>query len=289
MKAQPFITQHEPEKTLKTMKNIIPTTARKSLILGGAALTCFAGSAAAATVATAGSDIDVSASAPDGGGYWRTAAAAKPNDIDGDNILGTDGFRYVTDNPGGNGLNDVVSSAPSYASLDNLVTNNFRGNGNYTNIDNPAGGILRSGTYNPVDAAISAEGSFISFGTIDFTSAAIAGQTVRIGLMVDNLDNIIFNSHFLRLSSDGLNFDVATTAESDLDNQNPDWYYWDVSDFAAGDQIEVFATSSEGNPQQTAFPATIGAFSFDSVVVPEPSTGSLIGLCALALATRRRR
>jgi|GEM_PF-6588714 len=36
-----------------------------------------------------GSDLDVATD------YWRTTSAAKPNDIDGDNVLGTDGYRYV--------------------------------------------------------------------------------------------------------------------------------------------------------------------------------------------------
>ena len=270
------------------MKNTTHITTGKVLLLSGATFVGFAGSAAALTLATSGSDIDVTDPAPGGGGYWRTAGVAKPNDIDGDNILGTDGFRYITDNPGGNGANDIVSLDPSYATV-NFLVNNFRGNASYSLIDNPAGGTLRTGTMNPTAAPNNAEGAFVSFGTIDFTTTAAIGETVRIGLMVDNLDNVIFNSHFLRLSSDGVNFDVATTAETDADNQNPDWYYWDVSDFAAGDSIEVFGTSSEGNPPQTQFPATIGALSFDSVVVPEPSTASLLGLCALGLVTRRRR
>lgn len=270
------------------MKQTSSTILRKALLLGSAGFIGMAGSAAAATVALAGSDLDVTAAAPGGGGYWRTSSAAKPNDIDGDNVLGTDGYRYVTDNPGGNGANDVESVAPSYATF-NLTGTNYRGNGTYSLIDDPAGGTTRSGTFNPQGAGVTGEGTFVSFGTIDFTATAVAGETVRIGLMVDNLDYVIFNSYNLRLSHSGSDFDVATQASAGTDNQNPDWYYWDVSNFVTGDSIEVLATSSEGNPPQTAWPATIGAFSFDSVVVPEPSSASLLGLCALALITRRRR
>lgn len=257
------------------------------LLISSAALI---GSASAATIVAAGSDLNVSAAAPGGGGYWRTTTVSKPNDIDGDNILGTDGYRYITDNPGGNGANDVVSVVPSYLTF-GLVDTNFRGNGSYSLIDDPAGGTLRSGTFNPTAAPNNAEGAFISFGNITFNRDALTGETVRIGLMVDNLDNIIFNSHFLRLATGvvPVNTDVATTAETGADNRNPDWYYFDVTDFANGDEIEVFATSSEGNPAQTSFPATIGAFSFDSVVVPEPSSTALLALGALSLLARRRK
>ena len=266
---------------------LMKTKNQTHLILCGSVLLGAASSAVGAVVSSAGSDIDVTAAAPGGGGYWRTASVVKPNDIDGDNVLGTDGYRYVTDNPGGNGANDIESLAPSYATL-NLVGNNFRGNGNYSLIDDPAGGTTRSGTFNPTAAPNNAEGAFVSFGEIVFNASATALQTVRIGIMVDNLDNIIFNSHSLRVSSNGVNVDVATTADADADNRNPDWYYFDVSSIAAGDSVEIFGTSSEGNPNQTQFPATIGAFSFDSVAVPEPSSLSLVALGAFALLKRRR-
>ncbi|MGJ8655199.1 MAG: PEP-CTERM sorting domain-containing protein [Akkermansiaceae bacterium] len=265
---------------------IKPKNNKPKLLIKAAALMSTIGLASAANIITAGSNIDL-------GPGWRTSTDAK-NDIDGNNVLGTDGYRYVTDNAGGNGANDVESSAPSYAAF-NLTTANFRGNASYALIDDPtttpggAPSTLRSGTFNPTAAPNNAEGAFISFGTIDFNRAAAAGETVRIGLMVDNLDNIIFNSHMLRLSHGGSDFDVSTTAETDTDNQISDWYYWDVSDFADGDSIEVWATSSEGNPPQTQFAATIGAFSFDSVVVPEPSSTALLGLGGLALLARRRK
>lgn len=262
---------------------------KSAIFAASAALIGLVGDVSAATVISAGSDIDVSAAAPGGGGFWRTTTVAKPNDIDGDNILGTDGYRYVTDNAGGNGANDVVSLAPSYATY-SLTNTNFRGNAGYNLIDNAlAPGTTRSGTFNPTAAPNNAEGAFISFGTISFSRDALANETVRIGLMVDNLDNVIFNSHTLRLSTGGVNTDVNTTAETGTDNQNPDWYYFDVTDFGSGETVEFFATSSEGNPGQTSFPATIGAFSFDSTVVPEPTSAALLALGGLSILARRRR
>ena len=252
------------KRTLFSFASLVAVTAAMSL----------ASTASADVVTAAGSDLDVTAVAPGGGGYWRTAAVAKPNDIDGDNILGTDGYRYVTDNPGGNGANDIESLAPSYATF-NLTNTNFRGNGTYSLIDDPAGGTTRSGTFNPQGAGVTGEGTFVSFGTIDFTTASTAilpgsDTTVRIGIMVDNLDNIMFNSYNLRIvSSDVVNTDVATTAATAADNRNPDWYYFDVTDFAAGESIEILATSSEGNPPQTAWPATIGAFSLTAFQSPQ--------------------
>ena len=259
-----------------------------------------ANTASASTVAFVGNDLDTTAT-QDSGGYWRTAAVAKANDIDGDNILGTDGFRYVTDNPGGNGANDVESMDSSYATFANLTATNFRGNGNYTTIDDPdvVGGTLNSGTFNPQGAGITGEGTEVSFGTINFTTNAVTATSVttaRIGIMVDNLDNVIFNSYQLRLedvTSGQTTGPILTQAATGVDNQLPDWYYFDVTNFVVGDQIEVFATSSEGNPPQTAWPATIGAFTLDSVTVttavPEPCSATLLGLGGFALMLRRRR
>ena len=165
-------------------------------------------------------------------------------------------------------------------------------------IDDPAGGTTRSGTFNPQGTNVTGEGTEVSFGTIDFLTSADTGTsstTARIGIMVDNLDNQIFNSYNLRLEdvNSGSTAGIATQAATGIDNRNPDWYYFDVTGFVAGDSIEVFATSSEGNPQQTAFPGTIGAFTLDSVtvvtVVPEPSSVALLGFGAVALLLRRRR
>jgi len=258
----------------------------KKIAIYSASVISTTGILTAATIVTAGSNIDL-------GSGWRTASTAK-NDIDGNNVLGSDGYRYVTDNAGGNGANDIESLAPAYATYA-LTNANYRGNANYALIDDPSttpGGTpstLRSGTFNPTAAPDNTEGAFISFGSITFSRAAAVGETVRIGLMVDNTDNIIFNSHSLRLSHGGSNFDVNTTAETSTDNDTPDWYYWDVTDFSNGDEIEFWATSSEGNPPQTSFPATIGAFAFDSTVVPEPSSTALLGLGGLALLMRRRK
>ena len=262
-------------------------------------------------ITTAGSDIDVAQTQLPNGvqsndfndraivDYWRTTSVVKPNDIDGDNVLGTDGYRYVGDGQ----LTDIQNSDPSYATLSNLTSTLFDGNNGYAQIDDgnfPSGVFVvrqDSGTFNP-GSTTAAEGVFVSFGTIGFNRNALLGETVRIGLMVDNLNDTNFNSGLLRLTegiggaATDVNVFAGTGSNVTLDrgNRNPDWYFFDVTDFASGDQIEVLATSSFGNGS-TSTPATIGAFSFDSVVtaVPEPSSASLLALSGIALLLRRRK
>lgn len=283
---------------------------RRILSLGFISL--LAPSIHAATIVTAGSDIDVAQTQdPTGfanntaasraiGDYWRTTSVAKPNDIDGDNVLGTDGYRYVRDGGG----TDIQSSEPDYAIYSTLTTSQFDGNGGYAAIDNgtliPGTTVANqvSGTFNPAPAT-AGEGTFVSFGKIEFSRDAFAGETVRIGLMVDNVDNTNFNSGTLRLTdiASGVTTDATAFSGTGTNggnagtgtfrgNRNPDWYYFDVTNFEDGQEIEFFATSSFGNGS-TSTPATIAAFSFDSV--PEPSSAVLIGLGAALGLMRRRR
>lgn len=235
-------------------------------ILLGASTTVFAG-----TVTFATTDQDL-------GSGWRTSSVAK-SDIDGDNVLGTDGW-FVA---GGAGS----TSLPSY--LTSLTTNPnvYPGNSNYISIDDPTTtpgatpSTLVSGTLNPFP------GTGSTAVDVTFTFGASVPFTVRVGLMIDNLDITGYNPAALQIvqeSGPGASAVVDTTGGA-FNNRVPDWVYFDLQ-AQPGETYDVVVT---GGPNGCA---CLGAVSFDSSAsVPEPSSFWIVGLGAVSLAAvalRRR-
>jgi hypothetical protein len=228
----------------------------------------FAVGASAATINYEGSAIDF-------GSGWRTASDAKPLDIDGDNIFGTDGW-YVEGAQGS-------SEQPSYISDVTLNSSTYPGNGSYASIDDPTttpGPFpteITSGTFNP------GSGTDQPATLFSFQLAGMVPATVRIGLMIDNLDGSVFNPSELEvLQTNGTADATLITTGPSYNNRIPDWAFFDVAG-AAGDQ---FAIISYGGPSGAA---TLGAISFDSANVPEPASLVLFALGLAGLSIRRFR
>ena len=139
---------------------------------------CLTVRASASTISYAGSAIDL-------GSGWRTATVEDTLDIDGNNVLGSDGW-YVEGAQGS-------FEQPSY--IDDVVLNSsvYPGNGSYSLIDDPtttpgpSPTEITSGTFNP------APGTNQPATLLSFSLAGTVPLTVRIGLMIDNLDGIVFN------------------------------------------------------------------------------------------------
>jgi hypothetical protein len=228
-------------------------------LLLGASTTCFASS-----ITYVGSDVDL-------GSGWRTSTVLK-DDIDGNNVLGSDGW-YVA---GGSGSQML----PAY--ITSLVPNSsvYPGNGGYFSIDNPltmpgpSPSTIVSGTLNPFPGTGNA--------TIDlsFTFGANVPAIVRLGLMIDNLDIAGYNPSALQVVQNGgpAASTVVDTTGTLFNDRIPDWLYFDIQ-AQPGATYDVLVS---GGPNGCA---CLGAASFDSVSdVPEPSSFELAGLGAALLA-----
>ena len=222
-------------------------------------------SPANATLMLAGSDIDL-------GSGWRSGAV--PSDIDGNGVLGSDGYIFVR------GPLELVS--PSYGTLTDLGTSVYNGNANYSLVDDPLttpGGApttVLSGTWN-------GGGTDVHRATLTLTRNMFAGETIRVGLMVDNLDATAWNPSSIRVTESTGGDSGQIFLADPTENQVPDWYYVDVSGLSSGDTVDFFASQGINGG------ATLGAVSLDSFVIPEPSSLALLGLGGLAMVLRRRR
>lgn len=236
-------------------------SATKRLLLQACALTgMFLGASTsgfAGIVTYSSSDVDL-------GSGWRTSSVLK-SDIDGNNVLGSDGW-FVAGAAGSTQL-------PAY--LVSLITNGsvYPGNGSYAQIDDPnttpglTPSALQSGTLNPFP------GTNGTTTDVTFTFGASVSGTVRLGLMVDNLDIAGFNPNALQVvqvGGPGASA-VVSTAGGSFNNKTPDWVYFDLQ-ANSGEIYNVIVTGGSNGC------ACLGAISFDSVAassVPEPSSLNL--------------
>lgn len=259
-----------------------------------------AGAANAATIAYVGIDTNVDTYADDGtANGWHSDGNAKPLDIDGDNVLGTDGFIYPHAS-GNTGINNPNRSLPSYFTDTNgvgwqvLTTNGS---------ELPDGTVFLDAPTNASPGANPAQGqaeAWWKFSTsaptdiIQFTFNANAnlldGQILRVGLLFDA---------YVRADADALPDTGATmtytltqtvggsaTATSGAlasPRDNVDAAYFDLTGFADGD---TFVINADPSNSPFAVPHLLGV-TFDTAI-PEPSTALLGGLGLLALLRRRR-
>lgn len=233
------------------------------LLCTATAVVSFVAYSSHAALSLAGADIDL-------GSGWRSGAV--PSDIDGNGVLGSDGYVFVR------GPVELIS--PSYGTLTDLGTSVYNGNGSYALVDDPLttpGGApttVLSGTWN-------GGGNDVKRATLTMNRDMFVGETIRVGLMVDNLDAVNWNPSSIRVT-DSTGGDSGQIVLADVtENQVPDWYYVDVTGLSNGDTVDFYASQGINGG------ATLGAVSLDSVV-PEPGSLALLGLGGLLVARRRR-
>ena len=216
-------------------------TCTLTLLATLAALASFPARVQAASIAYVGTH-------PDLGGGWRTPAVLKPLDLDGDYLIGTDGYHLV----------NLPPVWPSYLSGTEILSSTFPGIPGYSFIDDPAqpGGTFLTGTMNPQP------GAGASADLFRFTlSAGAVGRTIRIGLLVDNLNAAPWNAASLQLVQvNGAEGVVVDTTSATFNNRVPDWICFDIAGGAAGDS---FIIRGKGGGNGTA---TLGGVAFDSAV-----------------------
>ena len=227
-----------------------------------AGLVIATGSAGAATIAHVGNDIDWGADFTD--------LSGSVGDLDGDGIVGTDGFYF----PGTDSGN--VLSAASYITNFSATTSNVSLNF-YPNFVDPNGVTRRAGTTNPNPANV-----LFSF---EFTSDV--PTTVGLSIFLDAIDVSGWSADQVTINVTG----DSITYNSPSDNgDNPggqlaafaDLLHFQITGAEAGDVVQVFSIAAENGSQ-----ATVQGFALESI--PEPSSSALLALGGLALIFRRRK
>jgi len=229
------------------------------------------------------------------GGDWQSMIT---DDIDASGGLGTDGFYFAGSEtaPGvfngtvqpNSGIFNGVGTLPLYVSSITAganVVGTAWGVTGYGLIDNP---LLTTG-------ADSVSGFWIATGgvagdpraVVNFTLSGLAsGQTVRVGILAGiewNTDGR-WDPTSIRLT-DGVNSAIVGNHTTSPLDANPGgvqagWAFFDID---ANGSYTAFATKRL-NTQG----AGVAGLTFDSVVVPEPSSLALLALAAPALLLRRR-
>ncbi|MEJ6573377.1 MAG: PEP-CTERM sorting domain-containing protein [Akkermansiaceae bacterium] len=235
------------------------------LPLAALAVAATTGSTCAATVAYVGGQSNMELFTNDATDGWRNATTAKPLDIDGDNIIGTDGYDFA----GGS----TVVALPSYVA--SSTASGGHSDNNRGLVDNP---LDASGA----DIGIGWQGNMGSW-TFVFQGSALETETLRLGVLYDGTWSLAWGTQTYTLTqtvggSDSDTSPTLTTAGDGLDVA-----YFDLTGVQDGDtfQLTVADVSIGWNH--------VAGVTFDTAPVPEPSTTALLGLGGLALILRRRK
>jgi len=215
---------------------------------------------------------------------WRTSGTVKANDIDGDNIYGTTGYRIASFDSENNPLNilqpgwatySLAAGLGGYEGLGNEVHQSSFDDVTQTGVgpvpDIIAGDWYRSGGGGP---------NVQDFFIITLTAPA----SFRLGVIGDQTTNI--PSGLINESSDAVQVVGPGGADSGLmvsgaKNSIPDYYLFDIT----GDAGDVFTIRGRNNTGWSD--NALGGFFIDQI--PEPSVSLLGILGCFGLALRRRR
>jgi hypothetical protein len=229
-----------------------------------------------AAIGYAGSHLSLGNNAP-----IRTTAVAKPLDIDGDDIYGTDGYSFfnvdrvsaASGQPFGQNLRE---SLPSYISNVNGASSAFSAGGfSYLFMDDPlaipgpAVADVRSGL--AVNHAQSdAETTLMNI----VLGAVLPTAGFRLGVFIDNGDNAVLTPTMLRVSGSGGDSGLISTTAANIDG---DMYFFDILGATPGSLLYISARSGATTV------ATIGGITFDTIPIPEPSSLALLAFGMISL------
>jgi hypothetical protein len=204
------------------------------------------------------------------GAGWRTSSVSKYGlDLDGNGILGNDGYWTFGAN--------ASTLQPGYIS-DVVITGSvYPGNGSYAQIDDPlttpgpSPTKYTSGTLNPF-----VNGAYSDFS---FTLSGDVPGLIRIGLMIDNLDIAGYNPSALQIvdTTDNVTSPPIATTSTEFNDRTPDWVFFDISGASAGEEFSVDVYSGPNGCN------CLGAISFDSASIPEPTSAALLALAVAGL------
>ena len=214
---------------------------------------------------------------------WRTSGTAKANDVDGDNIYGTAGYKIGSFDPDTNPLNILQ---PSWATFSLAAGLRFEGPGaedyqaTFDNVTltgvGPVPDIIAGDWYQSGGDVPNVQDFFI----ITLTAPA----SFRLGVIGDQTTNE--EAGLINESSDAVQVTGPGGADSGLmvsgtKNSIPDYYLFDIT----GTTGDVFTIKGRNNTGWSD--NSLGGFFVDQI--PEPSVSLLGILGALGLISRRRR
>ena len=213
---------------------------------------------------------------------WRTSGTVKANDVDGDNIYGTAGYKIASFGP--EDTNNILQ--PSWATFSLAPDLGFEGPGSedyQATFDNvtltgmgPVPDIIAGDWYQAGGGVPNVQDFFI----ITLTAPA----SFRLGVIGDQTKNDPVG--LINESSDAVQVTGPGGADSGLmvsgtKNSIPDYYLFDIT----GTTGDVFTIKGRNNIVWNE--NALGGFFIDQV--PEPSVSLLGILGALGLISRRRR
>ena len=216
------------------------------------------------------------------GRSWRTSGIVKANDVDGDNIYGTAGYKiasFADTNP----LNILQ---PSWATFTLASELGFEGPGaedfqaTFDNVTltgvGPVPDIIAGDWYQNGGGVPNVQDFFI----ITLTAPA----SFRLGVIGDQTTNE--QAGLINESSDAVQVTGPGGADSGLmvsgaKNSIPDYYLFDIT----GTTGDVFTIKGRNNTGWSD--NSLGGFFVDQI--PEPSSAALAALGLLGLIGRRRR
>ncbi len=186
------------------------------------AFACFA---RAASIDYVGSQLDFeNARADDPTVGWRNATTSKALDIDGDHIIGTDGWRLRN-----------TSQNPPYGTLTIVTgnTNNVSG-ALIDNPGNPTGADVQAGGIHDAAAGVGVE--TVPLVQLVITSAIPTGETLRVGLLFDLYDAPNTEEYTLKQTVGG---SATATTPAFTWNGQLDVAYFDITNVNVGDTFVV--------------------------------------------------
>ncbi|MGJ8655206.1 MAG: PEP-CTERM sorting domain-containing protein [Akkermansiaceae bacterium] len=228
---------------------------------------------------------------------WSDTSFAKTLDIDGDNRYGTAGYFFANTTAQNANANTAVSQerVPSFTSAavangTNNIDGNFQNaNGTTGFIQNDANNAtLRLGYVGFNGGTGGVAIPLTDLFSYTLTADQAIGETLRLGVIggTNNGDSRLGFTD-LTITAGGLSASTTDNRGANTGNA-PDLYFFDITGLVTGDTIVISAANS--NTVGSNFnAATIGGITFDTIVVPEPSSTALLGLGGLALILRRRK
>ena len=227
-----------------------------------------------AAIVPAGVDLDR-------GEFLRTTTSVKPLDGDGDNVYGTAGYDFFATEPAGStGAGNgpmpyepasTLTALPSFVSAITPVSGaQFNWGSTYAAIDNPT--LAPGASVANVFSGLLISRNINESPILSITLTGTIPANIRIGVVVDNSDNIHDLPRELRLMSS--NGDVSARVGLAPPNLIPDVYFFNVSGAHAGDVLTLYVTQAPGYTSPN-YPA-IGGLVFDTAPAAPTSLNAIL-------------